>query len=51
MLLEMDLRGASAKVHAGPPMDDEADYGQLVSAGVVPLVMPPGRIGPFRRPD
>ncbi len=64
MLLEMDLREASAKVRAGPPVDDEADYSQPVWAGVVPLVTrlgapaddgrvlsgqtPPGRIGPFQ---
>jgi nitroimidazol reductase NimA-like FMN-containing flavoprotein (pyridoxamine 5'-phosphate oxidase superfamily) len=33
---------ASAKIRTGPPVDDEADYGLPVWAGVLPLVAPAG---------
>jgi nitroimidazol reductase NimA-like FMN-containing flavoprotein (pyridoxamine 5'-phosphate oxidase superfamily) len=37
MVLSLPIHEASAKVRAGPPLDDEADYELPVWAGVVPL--------------
>lgn len=37
-VLRLDLSECSAKVRAGPPADDEADYDLDVWAGVVPLL-------------
>jgi nitroimidazol reductase NimA-like FMN-containing flavoprotein (pyridoxamine 5'-phosphate oxidase superfamily) len=36
-VLEFSIEEASAKIRSGPPLDDEADYGRSVWAGVVPL--------------
>jgi uncharacterized protein len=36
-ILRMDIAEASAKLRAGPPKDDEEDYGLPVWAGVIPL--------------
>jgi uncharacterized protein len=38
-VLSLPLTEASAKVRTGPPLDDEADYGLPVWAGVIPLQM------------
>ncbi len=38
-VLEFSIDEASAKVRAGPPLDDESDYGLAVWAGVLPLEM------------
>ena len=38
-VLEFSIDEASSKVRSGPPLDDEADYGLAVWAGVLPLVM------------
>jgi hypothetical protein len=38
-VVSMDLEECSAKVRAGPPADDDEDYGLPVWAGVVPLRM------------
>jgi len=37
LVLSLPLDEASAKVHTGPPLDDEADYSLPVWAGVLPL--------------
>jgi uncharacterized protein len=37
LVLSLPLDEASAKVRAGPPVDDEDDYGLPVWAGVLPL--------------
>lgn len=36
-VIELPIESASAKVAAGPPQDDEADYALAVWAGVVPV--------------
>jgi len=36
-VLEFSIEEASAKIRTGPPMDDEADYGLSIWAGVLPL--------------
>ena len=36
-VLALPIAEASAKVRSGPPIDDEADYGWPVWAGIVPL--------------
>jgi nitroimidazol reductase NimA-like FMN-containing flavoprotein (pyridoxamine 5'-phosphate oxidase superfamily) len=36
-VIELPIESASAKVAAGPPQDDEADYAQPIWAGVVPV--------------
>jgi uncharacterized protein len=41
-ILRMPLDEASAKVRAGPPTDDEDDYGWPVWAGVIPLAVVAG---------
>jgi uncharacterized protein len=41
-ILRMPLDEASAKVRAGPPKDDEDDYGWPVWAGVIPLALVAG---------
>jgi nitroimidazol reductase NimA-like FMN-containing flavoprotein (pyridoxamine 5'-phosphate oxidase superfamily) len=41
-VLSVPIQEASAKVRAGPPVDDEADYELPVWAGVVPLRMAAG---------
>jgi uncharacterized protein len=38
-VLSMDIDEGSAKVRAGPPVDDEADYALAIWAGVVPVRM------------
>lgn len=43
------LDEASAKIRAGPPLDDEADYAADVWAGVVPLALVRGRPVPDPR--
>ena len=51
-ILRLPLDEASAKLRAGPPKDDEEDYGWPVWAGVIPLEMAWGepvadpRLGP-----
>ena len=40
-VLEFTMEEASAKVRAGPPMDDEEDYALPVWAGVLPLILTP----------
>jgi len=41
-VLSLPLEEASAKVRAGPPLDDEADYALDVWAGVLPLRLTAG---------
>lgn len=41
-VLEFSIDEASAKVRSGPPLDDEADYGRPVWAGVLPLELRSG---------
>lgn len=49
-VLEFTIEEASAKIRTGPPLDDEADYGLPVWAGVLPLTLqaklpvPDGRV-------
>jgi len=38
-ILEFTIEEASAKIRTGPPLDDEADYGLPVWAGVLPLTL------------
>src|SRR5215469_1206804 len=38
-ILEFSIEEASAKIRTGPPLDDEADYGLPVWAGVLPLTL------------
>jgi hypothetical protein len=45
-ILCLPLDEASAKVRSGPPMDDEADYGWPVWAGVIPLALVAGEPQP-----
>jgi nitroimidazol reductase NimA-like FMN-containing flavoprotein (pyridoxamine 5'-phosphate oxidase superfamily) len=42
LVLRLPLDEASAKVRTGPPVDDEADMGLDVWAGVVPMRLVPG---------
>ena len=42
-VLAFAIDEASAKIRTGPPMDDEADYGLPIWAGVVPVAQ---RLGP-----
>ncbi|HEV3255920.1 MAG TPA: hypothetical protein VG013_03495, partial [Gemmataceae bacterium] len=41
LVVALAIREASAKVRTGPPLDDEADYGLPMWAGVVPLRLTP----------
>jgi uncharacterized protein len=41
-VLALDLSEASAKLRAGPPVDDDEDYGLDVWAGVIPLALTAG---------
>lgn len=51
-VLSMPLTEASAKVRAGPPLDDEEDYALSVWAGVIPLRLAAGApIGDSRLRD
>lgn len=36
-VVAMDIQSASAKIRTGPPVDDDADYGLSVWAGVLPI--------------
>jgi nitroimidazol reductase NimA-like FMN-containing flavoprotein (pyridoxamine 5'-phosphate oxidase superfamily) len=38
-ILEFTIEEASAKIRTGPPLDEEADYGLPVWAGVLPLTL------------
>jgi nitroimidazol reductase NimA-like FMN-containing flavoprotein (pyridoxamine 5'-phosphate oxidase superfamily) len=38
-ILEFAIEEASAKIRTGPPLDEEADYGLPVWAGVLPLTL------------
>lgn len=38
-VLQLEIEEASAKVRTGPPVDDDADLGRAVWAGVLPLSM------------
>ena len=38
-ILEFTIEEASAKIRIGPPLDEEADYGLPVWAGVLPLTL------------
>ena len=38
-ILEFSIAEASAKIRTGPPLDEEADYGLPVWAGVLPLTL------------
>ena len=38
-VLWMDIDEGSAKLRAGPPVDDEADYALPIWAGVIPVRM------------
>lgn len=40
-VVEFSIEEASAKMRRGPPIDDEADYGRQVWAGVVPFSLEP----------
>jgi nitroimidazol reductase NimA-like FMN-containing flavoprotein (pyridoxamine 5'-phosphate oxidase superfamily) len=42
LVLALPITEASAKVRAGPPVDDEQDYALAAWAGVIPLRMLPG---------
>jgi hypothetical protein len=42
LVLTLPLKEVSAKVHSGPPKDDEADYALPLWAGVVPLKVTAG---------
>ena len=42
-VLEFSIEEASAKVRAGPPLDDEEDYALPAWAGVIPLTMSAGQ--------
>lgn len=41
-VLHFTIEEASAKVRAGPPIDDEEDLGLPIWAGVIPLALTPG---------
>ena len=49
LVLALPLEEASAKVRAGPPVDDEEDYRMNVWAGVVPLRLAAGEPEPDPR--
>ena len=42
-VLSLPIDEASAKIRTGPPLDDEADYGMEVWAGVLPLQLVAGQ--------
>jgi hypothetical protein len=42
LVLRLPITEGSAKIRSGPPIDDEADYGWPVWAGVIPLALRPG---------
>jgi len=42
LVLALPLDEASAKIRTGPPLDDEADHGLAVWAGVLPLALVTG---------
>jgi hypothetical protein len=48
-VLSMPIDEASAKVRAGPPVDDEADYALPAWAGVLPLTVAAGAPVPCPR--
>ena len=41
-VIAMSIAEASAKVRGGPPLDYDADMGEPVWAGVIPLSLAPG---------
>jgi nitroimidazol reductase NimA-like FMN-containing flavoprotein (pyridoxamine 5'-phosphate oxidase superfamily) len=41
-VIAMPIAEASAKVRSGPPLDTDADMGEHVWAGVIPLALTPG---------
>jgi nitroimidazol reductase NimA-like FMN-containing flavoprotein (pyridoxamine 5'-phosphate oxidase superfamily) len=47
-VLVLGLEEASAKIRSGPPLDDEADMGVKIWAGVVPIVTAVGEPVPDR---
>ncbi len=51
LVLRLPIDEGSAKVRTGPPIDDEADYGLPVWAGVIPLALRPGAPVPCPRLD
>jgi nitroimidazol reductase NimA-like FMN-containing flavoprotein (pyridoxamine 5'-phosphate oxidase superfamily) len=51
LVLRLPITEGSAKIRTGPPIDDEADYGWPVWAGVVPLVLTAGTPVPDPRLD
>lgn len=51
LVLRLPIEEGSAKVRTGPPIDDEADYGWPVWAGVLPLALRPGAPLPDPRLD
>jgi hypothetical protein len=51
LVLRLPIEEGSAKVRTGPPIDDEADYGLPVWAGVIPLALRPGAPIPDPRLD
>jgi nitroimidazol reductase NimA-like FMN-containing flavoprotein (pyridoxamine 5'-phosphate oxidase superfamily) len=42
LVLSLDIAEASAKIREGAPVDDDADYGLDVWAGVIPLLLTAG---------
>ena len=48
-VLRIPLEEASAKVRSGPPIDDDADYGLPIWAGVLGLRLVAGEPEPDRR--
>jgi nitroimidazol reductase NimA-like FMN-containing flavoprotein (pyridoxamine 5'-phosphate oxidase superfamily) len=51
LVLRLPIDEGSAKVRTGPPIDDEADYGLPVWAGVIPLALRTGAPIPDPRLD
>lgn len=51
LVLRLPISEGSAKIRSGPPIDDEADYGWPVWAGVVPLALGAGAPLPDPRLD
>ncbi|MFN0088868.1 MAG: pyridoxamine 5'-phosphate oxidase family protein [Acidimicrobiales bacterium] len=49
LVLALPIEEASAKLRAGPPIDDEEDYELAIWAGVVPLSLTPGPPAPDPR--
>ena len=43
-VIELTIEDAAAKISAGPPDDEEADYASEVWAGVMPLRLKPGAL-------